>query len=163
MQDASRFLGIGDAWQLDDDLVVTPSLDHGLADAESVDASLQRRAHAVERRPIDRLAGNGLSLEDELQATLEIESLPNGVCRAETVNIEVRARKGDPCRDDGEHDDEREGPPVPSAQAVVSQCARTREGREARADIILHRAATARSIGVAASRVNPGACAIASG
>jgi hypothetical protein len=124
--DVVRRLDVGDARQLQQDLVVADGLDHRLGDAEAVDAPVDDAA-----RPLvvldDALAGRdllGLHLEHELRSALEVQTemgldllVDREVADAQADAGAVEREREPVLRDvdeDGTHEDQRDEPGEPA-------------------------------------------------
>ena len=113
------FVHVADTGQLDDDLIVTARLNERLADAETVYAAFERLAGALQRVAVDRDSSNGLGLQDDLEAALQVETLLDGMRGAHSRDVVVGTGQGDPGRKQGQHDDECQRHPGARPQSAV--------------------------------------------
>ncbi|GBD17569.1 hypothetical protein HRbin27_00051 [bacterium HR27] len=118
MQNANGPFWILKAGQLDEDLVVPTCLDDWFADAEAVDAPLDRITGAFEDLLRDCRPSWRSCLENELDATLEIETLPDSDVPLPTEGIERSSGQIDP--DGGEAQDDDEEQCLPRSDAHCS-------------------------------------------
>ena len=75
LQNFNRLFGIAETRKLDDDLIVAPRLNQWLAYAELIDATLQCVPGSLKDISVDSLAFRRTCFEDNLQTTLQVESL----------------------------------------------------------------------------------------
>jgi hypothetical protein len=107
LKDGDRFLRVFDAWELDDDLVVTTGLDQRLADPKAVHPPFERVSGAVEGLFVNLLAGRRAGLKLDLEAALQVETLPDWTILLEARDVPCAAGEVDPRREkcDQENDD----------------------------------------------------------
>src|SRR5262249_32632098 len=104
----------------DADLVVAAGADDRLADAETVDASLDGVARAVQDIFIEFLTGGRLRLKENLDAALQVESLVDGDAPLDAGEVGGLTGEIDPDRDGGHDDDEDEHVPGTKSHASRS-------------------------------------------
>ena len=75
---------------------------------------------AFQRVFVERLAGNWLRLQDDLQPALQIETPADGVASAYSSDVEGWLGERDPPRDQCEQNDERQSQPGSGTQPAVS-------------------------------------------
>ncbi len=97
--DIDRLLRIGNAGQLDDDLIAAAGLDDWLAYAQATDAALDRVTSPLKRVFIDGGPGWRIGLQEHLDAALQIEPFLNRVIGFEGASIERIAGKRNPTRE----------------------------------------------------------------
>ncbi len=106
LEDPDRFLRVIDAWEFDNNLIITARLYERLTNAETVHPALERLAGSFQGVAVKRLSHDWARLQHDLKSSLKIETLTDGMSSSNADDVEVRTGKRDPAGNNGQQDDE---------------------------------------------------------